>query len=340
MPINRNAYIRYQALDKCFRDKHHRYYIDDLVDKCEQALESFYGNISVSRRQIYNDITFMESDEGWRIPLERIRDSKKVYYRYSDPTFSISDQPLTDEEAQQINSLVIALGRYRGLPNNEWMEEVLSNLEYRFNIKGRNENIIGFDQNKNLKGINFLSYIIRAISSHIPIKIEYHNYKNGGRDITFVLHPYYVKQYNNRWFLFGLDNNRHDISNVAIDRIQSVKSIEGLRFIPNEDIDFDHYFDDVVGVTIPKDADLTEIILKFSKSRFQYIISKPIHQSQKTIDYEECKISICVKPTLELEQQILSFGSDVTVLSPDSFRNRIINKIKECLENYFDTKST
>lgn len=38
MPTNKNADIRYQALDKCFRDCRHRYYIDDLIDACEEAL--------------------------------------------------------------------------------------------------------------------------------------------------------------------------------------------------------------------------------------------------------------------------------------------------------------
>ena len=93
MPTNKNAYIRYQALDKCFRDRLHRYYIDDLIDKCEDALLYYNGVGGVSRRQIFEDIKFMESDTGWSIPLERRKDGKKVYYRYKDSNFSINKQP-------------------------------------------------------------------------------------------------------------------------------------------------------------------------------------------------------------------------------------------------------
>lgn len=31
MSTNKNAFIRYQALDKCFHDHRYRYYIDDLI---------------------------------------------------------------------------------------------------------------------------------------------------------------------------------------------------------------------------------------------------------------------------------------------------------------------
>ena len=93
MPTNKNASIRYQALDKCFRDRFHRYYVEDLLEKCEEALYYYNGVGGVSRRQIFEDIKFMESDAGWSIPLEHKKDGRKVYYRYSDSNFSINNPP-------------------------------------------------------------------------------------------------------------------------------------------------------------------------------------------------------------------------------------------------------
>ena len=113
MPTNKNASIRYQALDKCFRDKHHRYYVEDLLEKCEEALYYYNGVGGVSRRQIFEDIKFMESEAGWSIPLEHKKDGRKVYYRYSDSNFSINKQPLTDDEAQQLKSVIQTLSRFR-----------------------------------------------------------------------------------------------------------------------------------------------------------------------------------------------------------------------------------
>ena len=142
MSTNKNAAIRYQALDKCFRDRRNRYYIDDLIDVCDEALIYYNGTGGVSRRRIFEDIKFMENDAGWSIPLERKKDGKKVYYRYEDSDFSINQQPLTDEEAQQLQTVILTLSRFRGLPSNEWVEEVISNLEWLFNLKGKTQQIV------------------------------------------------------------------------------------------------------------------------------------------------------------------------------------------------------
>ena len=109
MPINKNATIRYQALDKCFSDFRHRYYIDDLIDASAEALIEYTGHDSMSRRTVFEDITFMESEQGWSIPLERHKDGKKVYYRYKYKDFSINNQELTADEISQLKTTILTI---------------------------------------------------------------------------------------------------------------------------------------------------------------------------------------------------------------------------------------
>lgn len=337
MPTNKNATIRYQTLDKCFRDHRHRYYIDDLKEKCQEALLYHNGVGGVSRRQIFDDIKFMESETGWSVPLEKIRDGKKVYYRYADPDFSINKQPLTDDEAQQLKTAILTLRRFRGLPSNEWVEEVISNLECRFNLEGKRDNVIGFEQNPNLKGLEHLSAVIDAASNHVPLRIEYHNYKDGGRDLSFSLHPYYVKQYNNRWFLMGFDDRLRKIANLALDRIVSIEQARDIAFVPNETIDFEHFFDNVVGVSVPDSAPL-DITLQFTEQRFMYVVSKPLHHSQQIVDEANRIVRITVIPNRELDQLVMSFGADVEVLSPSDFRGHIREIVAENYNKYSAVK--
>lgn len=340
MATNKNASIRYRALDKCFRDYRHRYFIEDLIDKCEEELESFNFTANVSRRQIFDDIRFMESEAGWSIPLDRLKEGKRTYYRYYDKDFTINEQPLTDEEAQQLKTVIIMLDRFRGLPCNEWVDEVVSNLEWRFNLKGNNENIVSFEQNQNLKGLDKLNIVLDAVSNHQPISVVYKNFKEQGVEENITFHPYYVKQYNSRWFLFGLNQERNQISNLALDRIVSIHFVEEIKFIPNSSIDFEHYFDDIIGVTIPKEDVVKEhIILQFTKNRFPYVTSKPVHHSQQIISVEECKISIDVRPNRELIALLLSFGPDVEIQSPETLRYTISTKIKENLKKYFPVQN-
>lgn len=131
------------------------------------------------------------------------------------------------------------------------------------------------------------------------------------------------------------DAEANRISNFALDRIQEISIDEEVDFIPNENIDFEHYFDDVFGVTIPPDdVEKIRIVLQFSKRQYPYIVSKPIHHTQKIIDDEKCILSIELRPTYEFTQLILSFGYDVKVLEPDTYKHEIIARIRKNLQNY------
>ena len=335
MPTNKNAAIRYQTLDKCFRDRRHRYYMEDLIDKCEEAIYYYNGVGGVSRRQIFEDIKFMESETGWSVPLERKQDGRRVYYRYRDPDFTINAQPLTEDEARQLRSVIITLRRFRGLPSNAWVDEVISNLEWRFGLRGKQENMIGFEQNPYLRGLNLLPDIIDAATSHQAVRITYRNYKNCDEEYTVVVHPWYIKQYNNRWFLMAYDAEADRISNYALDRIQNYDVEEDVAYIPNKEVDFEHYFDDVFGVTIPpSDVEKIRVLLQFSKKQYPYIVSKPLHHSQEIVDAENRILAVEVRPTYEFTQLILSFGFDVKVLEPEPFKQEILANLLRNLQNY------
>ena len=258
---------------------------------------------------------------------------KKCYYRSSERDFSIFQNELSPDEVQKLRSTIEMLSRYRGVPNNAWLEDVISNLEYRFGIKSNKDNVVAFEQNEQLQGLESLSEVIDAAVNHTPLIIYYKTYK--GKDITSTFHPYHVKQYNNRWFLFGYEEESGKIANKALDRIQHIL-LANVPFKANNSIDFGHFFDEVVGVSIPNDdVEKDIIVLQFTENRFPYVTSKPIHKSQTILSEEKCTISLEVKPTRELEQQILSFGPDVEVLSPESYREQIAIKIEENYKKYF-----
>lgn len=337
MPINKNANIRYRTLDRCFRDSRRRYFIEDLIDACNDALLSYNFEGGVKRRQIFDDIRFMESDAGYAIELDRLRDGKRVYYRYQDPSFSINQQPLSQAEATQLQQAVMTLTRFRGLPQYEWIEEVITNLEHRFNLNGKDQSLVCFEQNPLLHGLEHLGILIEAATAHKVLKINYHTYKNGGRDIDFIIHPYYLKQYNNRWFLFGRNEATGQITVIALDRILSLESVSEIAFIVS-DIDFDHYFDTIVGVTIPDDPIVRTIIFRTTEKRYPYIESKPIHPSQRIFNRKKFMLRIDVAPNLELEQKFLSFGPDIEVIEPKDFREQMKRKVEEAYKKYFDVQ--
>ena len=322
MPTNKHAIIRYHVLDKCFSDTYRKYCVADLVKECNRALLEYDGSEGISRRQLFEDIRFMEAPEGYNISLKRIREGRQTYYRYEDPNFSIDNKPLSDKEIIQLEQTVNMLDRFKGLAGFAWMDELLMQLRYRFSVRGEDKSVIGFEQNEQLVGLKYLTPLFNAIINKQSIHVDYLDYKD--KIHCWDVHPYYLKQDNNRWFLLGLNDQRRFIVNIALDGIQSI-GLSSIKYIPNYDIDFAHYFNDIVGVTIPSDPESKSenVILRFSRKRFPYVKSKPIHRSQVVVNENEQLISINVRPNRELESIILSYGPDVEVVSPATLRDKI-----------------
>ena len=325
MPTNKHAIIRYHVLDRCFSDVYKHYFVEDLIEACNKALYEYDGSKGISRRQIFDDINFMEDPEGYHVKLKRIKEGKRTYYRYENTDYSIDDKPLSEKEIVQLEQTIAMLERFKGLAGFGWMDELLMQLRYRFSVRGEDKSVIGFEQNDQLVGLKYLTPLFNAIINKQVVHIDYKDYRE--KVHSWEIHPYYLKQYNNRWFLLGLNDKRKTITNVALDRIESI-SLSSIKYIRNYDIDFERYFNDIVGVTIPEDegSKVETVELKFSPKRFPYVKSKPLHRSQLTINEEERIVAIEVRPNWELETLLLSFGPDVEVLAPALLREKIAQK--------------
>jgi len=324
MSLNKNALIRYHTLDKCFRNPGRKYYIDNLLEECNKALyEHNPSSDGIKRRQLFVDIAFMESKEGWSIPLEKIPDGKKKIYRYEDMSFSINNSPINEFDAEQIKSALLVLSRFKGMPQFKWVEEIIPKLEQAFGAKDTEKEIISFDSNQYLKGIEYLGVLFNAILYKKVLEVEYKSFKSEKPNIS-IIHPYYLKQYNNRWFLFGKSSLFETLSVRALDRIISLKEVDE-KYIKNTKYDFAEYFDDVIGITIPKDGVLELIELQFSLKQSPYILTKPIHGSQKNklLNNNGVAITIEVIPNYELKSLLLSFGREVKIISPNWLRDEI-----------------
>jgi len=333
MSINKNALIRYQALDKCFKNTGRMYFWEDLLDECNEALMDFDPNSGgIGRRQLFDDIRFMESEQGWSVVLEKLRYGRKVYYRYEDSTFSINNQPLNESEAEQIKSALQIFSRFSGTPQFEWVNEMIPMLESRFGLVDRKKEVISFESNIDLKGLDYLIPLFNAITNERVLKIMYMDFKSKN-PYEIILHPYYLKQSNNRWFLLGLNEKQNQLYTLALDRIESIEETNN-PYKPTE-IDWDDYFYDMIGVTRFVGEEPKEVILRFSPEVAPYVITKPFHPTQiNKIDSTGLEIKIKVILNYELERDILSFGEKVTVVSPIELKERISKRLKKAGQIY------
>ena len=334
MSINKNALIRYQVLDKCFRNSGRMYFLEDLLDEINQALMELDPlNEGIQKRQLYDDIRFMESEAGWGIPLIKERYGRRVFYRYEDLSFSINNQVLNDSEVEQIRSAIQIFSRFTGSPQFEWIHEMIPLLESKFGLIERKDQIISFDSNIDLRGMHHLTPLFNAIINERVLEISYRDFKST-EPYKIIFHPYFLKQYNNRWFVFG-KNSENAIStwNLALDRIESISETDQ-KYEPSK-MDWEDYFYDIIGVTRPVEGEIEEIVLNFSAEVAPYVITKPLHPTQKVRNIPEgIEVRIQVIPNFELERMILSFGSQVEIILPQDIREKIAFNIQKTVNYY------
>lgn len=336
MATNKNALIRYKVLDNCFRNPGKRYFIGDLIEECEKVLlEIDSDSNGISRRQILDDIAFMESKDGWKIELARTRDGRKVFYSYADPNFSINNMPLNEVEINQLQSAADILSQFKGMPQFEWVNELVPKLKQGMASKEAAATIIEFDNNQYLKGIEHLGPLHNAILYKKVLDISYQPYENE-TPFKLTIHPYFLKQYNNRWFLFGYNPEKEKYDwNLALDRILVITEIKG-KYQKNNRIDWPEYFEDIIGVTKPIHAEPEKVVLHFTGRTGYYMETKPLHGSQKSkwIDYTTLEVTLQIIINYELERLILSYADSVSVIQPLSLAKAIKDRLKEALKQY------
>lgn len=338
MAGNKHALTRYRVLDACFSNWVRKYYVEDLIELCSEALLERYPSkeSGISRRTFFDDINDLdEIVSEYGIEILRINDGKKKYYRYSQENFTLFAKGFTEEELKVLRNNIQTLQRFKGIPTFQWMDSLINKLEDKLTLKSSISNIIDYDENVGYSGIEWLKDCFSAIVEQQPITIEYRSFED--REFQWTIHPYYIKQYNNRWFLIGLNPEYANLSTIPLDRIDDITPLH-VPFIENTAIDFDRYFDTIIGVTLTNNP-VEKVLLRFSPERIQYVLTKPIHKSQICSNPESGIVTLRLIPNRELEALLLSFGPDVEVLEPAFLRERIQTKVMKSYETYFSVHS-
>ena len=338
MPANKNALLRYKTIDRCLRNTGRQWTLQDLVKACSDALYEYSGKDEyLSERTIQLDIQKMRSDElGYNAPIV-VRNRK--YYVYEDPEYSITDTPLTDDDLSQMKDAVEVLKQLSGFSSFSGMEDIVGRLEDHLSaVRHQRKPVIYFESNDRLKGLHFITPLYEAIVAKTPVMLTYQSFKAQAPH-TFPFSPYILKEYRNRWFVFGRDSRDRYVVNLALDRILEVSPAPGEAFINDAAFDPEKYFSDIIGVTkIPGRMDRAcKIRFRAGARNAPYIETKPIHHSQFVV--ERCEdgsaiFEICACENYELEKTLLEFGEDIKVLSPKPLVDRIRKRLKAAAEQY------
>lgn len=342
MPANKNALLRYRTIDRCLQNRYRKWTLDDLIDACSDALYEFTGKVdNVSRRTVQQDIQRMRSEElGYCAPIV-VRKNK--YYEYEDPDYSITNTPLTDQDLEMMSGAVATLKQLSGFSAFSGMEDIVGKLEDHIGAaKTEHTPVIFYEKNDGLQGLNHIPILYDAIVAKKPVWMMYKPYRDTSRE--FIFSPYCLKEFRNRWFVFGRLQEETYLLNLALDRIQSIAPApDGAPFISDPSFDPRTYFDDIVGVTKYSGKAPIKIVFWATPVQAPYIETKPLHKSQKVVSRNEdgsITFQIEVVWNYEIERDLISFGERIKVLSPEPFVNHIRDRLTAAAGLYADNSST
>ncbi|RLD42151.1 MAG: hypothetical protein DRI86_12165 [Bacteroidetes bacterium] len=339
MKITNSQIARYRIIDECLANDAHipstsfdpKYIgiwpVVDIIDAIIDKLDLPNG---ISERTVKEDINRMrESDDlAYYAP---IKNERGIGYYYSGVDFKITDNPLTNSDLEFLNEIVSMLKQFKGFKYFDDVDSLIYRIEE--NVSRSEYNYIEFDTRPEASGLEHIEMLKTAIHNKIVLKIDYHPFEK--EILKLNIHPYLLKEYNNRWFVFCYTNEYKGRGVYALDRIKH-KVKTSLKYKSISKTIITNYFKDIIGVTNMEDESVQKIVFKLKKFRANYLISKPNHHSQKAVkeDDEFTWFEFRLKINNELIAFLLNFGSDIIIEEPLELKNRVLNIYKTTIENY------
>ena len=253
---------------------------------------------------------------------------KKRYYRYRDGIESIYSRELTTEEVEKLHEVSRLLQSLRGMVEMDWLDQMTARFDQR--AMGTSHPIAGFEDGTAGDAKHFLT-LFNAIAHKQVMTIEYQRF--GLDSKQRVIYPYYLKQYRRRWYLFATIVDHAFITCFSLDRILSVAKNDAVPFVES-DVDFNHYFDDIVGVSHPDNGQVEHIVLKGDRWLEYYLRTLPIHplQQLESLGDEGCRVTLDVMINNELIQELAFYGDHLRVESPQRLREMLADRFRHLYE--------
>ena len=348
MTTDKKQFRRFQILDKCFADQSRTYTLEDLMALCKASRATLMRDLKCIR-DTYGENIFTHSNQ---------RSGHRRIYRYSTPGFSISQDELDSTQLALIKSMILLLNKFVGKPQFEYLQSIIKQLENKYHLDIPNTaSVIHFDGNIYLKGAEYLVPLFEAIVNQQCKQIIYKPFSGSPR--VYIVHPYLLKEYNQRWYLLCGKQSDDDtdlqhtnscgsvekwnssptlqLRTLALDRIDTINDI-AIPFVPAQvafpDEDIADYFHNIIGITRKDNHPVSDVTIKCDPHEYKYISTRPIHPSQRPIHDMPNHIKLRVRENYELYQWLLFYGDKIEIISPEHIREEFQHILQRMMRMY------
>ncbi len=335
--------LRMEKLHYLFGTLKGHYSSTELIDELERLMHR-----RISKTTLIKDLKNMRS-QGAPIPtIGEGQHGMKYYYEgeFSSNPMEVVHE-LTCEERDKISALVDLVASMKGIP--ELSLQGLAHLKYFVNRESRK--IISYEENPSQSELTKVNELFEHIAKREKITFSYCGFHHPQQEVT--LHPQQLRQYDLRFYLIGLDDATSTIRHFPVDRISNIcvcqdryNWCDNSKLMNDEMIE--ELYRDVVGITIPENQEVADILFWVSDNDYKYVVTKPIHHSQITLPPEESErmrqtyhvpeggffLSLRCKINYELCRELVGYGKGLVVLQPQSLNSEFRQSLKEMAELY------
>lgn len=332
MPKNKDALVRYRIINRCLID--FRYVtMEKLMQICFETFDR-----EVSLRTLEKDIHDMRYDNelAYYAPIKY--DRHRGAYYYDDLDYSIDKIALDYDDLKALSFASALLDQYKSIgifsTFSGAVQKIMNTVRMHRQLQNyQDRKYVGFENFPVTEGQEHLSHVLDAILECKVLRIEHKRFDSDDIHVHIV-HPYYLKEYRNRWYLVGYQSENKRIQTYGIERIRSISVLEeepftGLEFDPEE------YYRHAIGVIVYNEPPV-DIVLRFTAKQGMYVLTQPVHDSQETIEQtgDHITIRLHIVPAYEFISMVLGWGEDVEVLEPAWLRDKVVEMMIAALGKY------
>lgn len=318
MPVNKNALLRYYAIDACLNNSMRAYpTLEQIRRYVMKQLDT-----DISESMLNKDLAQMRDIYSAPISYNKV---KRGYY-YDQPGYSIKNLPLTEDQIAALDYSTALLQQLKGSRIFEQFESAINRLIEGYRVSkllGKSEKqLIQVEEPIKTGGNQWLEPLLNAIVHHRALEITYARYGASPKVHTFS--PYLIKAYRNRWYAVGYSTAPKNVLILSLDRINEIrKSAQSYFEAPG--FQAEDYFRYSFGITHVPGAQPEKMVLAFDKKQSPYILAQPLHHSQQVIETtsQGVVIELMVYETPELIMTLLGYGEGLEVRSPATLREKI-----------------
>ena len=194
---------------------------------------------------------------------------------------------------------------------------------------------LSLDETSLVENFQYFDKILEAIKNRKEISFQHTSFYHTERSApkTHIIKPHLVKEYQNRWYVVG--ETDAGLRVFGLDRVEDLQILDSKPF-KNKTEEAKEKLFHTVGLNF-SDTEPTRMVLRFHASQKPYLESLKLHRTQEEVEdglEGFYTIKLFVSYNFELKQQLLKYGSFVSVLEPAFVREDMKKELETALRAY------